>query len=539
MSLIRIGDSKSTSNEKGGNTVRVGTLNDRSIVDSSIIERLQEAGYVIKLIASDNLKSIEAMLSNLGQYVWPSSIGNVPAFRDANGAIYVLTDRQQIFQIVTNVGPTTPTPTPTPTGSGNDVKPFTPTPTLPVTPINNGPVTANPIIPLNPPTPPGGIIGSGKIYNKFNFDEIARNQQQTVTRAMWTGDLSNLLEFHINPDQTDSQKKYYLEIHNTGSAADCAPEAQFSIAFGNKYGSGSEDQGVQVDDTPTRAIYGQYRLLCLNGEKETFTIGGKSVESIYVININRSRFREWVDEGNLQLNLQALTGWNYDKSANNGYTGNHYEYTGSNVVVEGAENVITIIDDSKLNDPELTSAGEVHQLVSGSLENYQTNGGVHLVSDNPIVYGLLYKRLGVMILDAEQLDDNLFFGTVIENSSGGGEIEGDNVQKLFTSMSGSAIYTDGSGDPYGFQARSAEVVKSTHFFCRLKNSEYNFSNNPTFTTGSDGDLAHPTMINDPKVYVTTVGLYNTNKELVAVAKLSKPFQKHFARETVVRVKLEY
>ena len=90
-----------------------------------------------------------------------------------------------------------------------------------------------------------------------------------------------------------------------------------------------------------------------------------------------------------------------------------------------------------------------------------------------------------------------------------------------------------------FKARSAERVKSTHFFVRAKNADYNFSNNPTFVTGSEGELLHPEMYNDPKTYITTVGLYNPSKELVAVAKLSQPIQKSFKEEALIKIKLDF
>ena len=69
--------------------------------------------------------------------------------------------------------------------------------------------------------------------------------------------------------------------------------------------------------------------------------------------------------------------------------------------------------------------------------------------------------------------------------------------------------------------------------------DYNFSNNPTFTSGSQGTFTHPTFFKDPKVYITTVGLYNDNNELLAVAKLSKPLLKTYNREALIRIKLEY
>ena len=47
------------------------------------------------------------------------------------------------------------------------------------------------------------------------------------------------------------------------------------------------------------------------------------------------------------------------------------------------------------------------------------------------------------------------------------------------------------------------------------------------------------MQNDPKVYLTTVGMYNDSNELLAVAKLSKPLLKSFSREAIVKVKLDF
>lgn len=544
-----LGGSKSTESLATFASKNLGsqfTLDPKSVIDASILEKLKDANYVLQPVSSDP-DNTAAFISSMSQYIWPSVIGNIPAFRDKNSVIYVASDRGQLFSI----GVVT-TPSTVPSGPNRDVVPPTNTtpvtPTSPQPPINNvpTPTPSNPTpLPSTPvtstPIPPGGIIGSGKIYTKFNINDVITDQENIVTRAMWTGGISNLLKYHVNPNQTESQLKYYVEVFNTGSIEDCLAEPQFSIAFGQRNGSGSEDQGVQVDDTPTKAIYGQYRMLCLNGSQNAFNIGGDQADNIYVININRARFKDFVDEGNWQLNLQALTGWNFAKSANNGYTGNHWLYTGSNVVVKGTKQIISLIDDSRINDPKITQAGEVYNIVSGSLENQNVNGGVYTTGSPaaPVVYGLFYKRLGVMVLDAKKLDNNAFLGTVINNSTGGGEIAGDNPMKLFKSISGSAIYTDGSGDPLGFQARSAERVKSTHYFCRLYNAEYNFSNNPSFTTGSNGDILHPIMINNPKVWVTTVGLYNDNKDLVAVAKLSKPFRKEFMRETVIRVKMEY
>ena len=91
----------------------------------------------------------------------------------------------------------------------------------------------------------------------------------------------------------------------------------------------------------------------------------------------------------------------------------------------------------------------------------------------------------------------------------------------------------------GFQARSEEEVKSTFFFVRAKNAEYNFSNNPSYVTGSNGKLNQQTFVGDPKSYITTVGLYNNDNELLAIAKLSKPLLKSFSNEILIKVKLDF
>jgi hypothetical protein len=90
-----------------------------------------------------------------------------------------------------------------------------------------------------------------------------------------------------------------------------------------------------------------------------------------------------------------------------------------------------------------------------------------------------------------------------------------------------------------FQVRREEEISSTNYFCRVNNRKYNHSANPTFFTGSDGAYTQTTFFKDPKVYITQVGLYNDDNELLAVAKLSKPVLKSFAREAIIKVKLDF
>ena len=81
-------------------------------------------------------------------------------------------------------------------------------------------------------------------------------------------------------------------------------------------------------------------------------------------------------------------------------------------------------------------------------------------------------------------------------------------------------------------------LNSTIYFCRAHHSEFNYSTNPTYLTGSK--IRVKTNASDtPVSYITTIGLYNDNNELMAVAKLSEPLKKTPDVEFTLRVRLDY
>jgi hypothetical protein len=188
-----------------------------------------------------------------------------------------------------------------------------------------------------------------------------------------------------------------------------------------------------------------------------------------------------------------------------------------------------LIDDSSIASATVGQSGKVYNIVSGSIDRGVYN------STAPVYYGLAYPDYGTLILDGKMMDQRLGFATVT-----GSSVEGSNHFVLHHSISGSAVFVDPfTSDNFGFLARNSEKVTSTHYFVRIKNAEYNFSNNPSYVTGSVGQLAQSTFVGDPKTYITTVGLYNDRQELLAVAKLSKPLLKSFQREALIRVKLDF
>jgi hypothetical protein len=359
------------------------------------------------------------------------------------------------------------------------------------------------------------LARNGRTYTKFDtVNDIVANQIETVTAGMWSDGLASLTTYFTSSTQTTTQRRYYVDVYQDTPTADGAA-TQFALAFGHALGSGSDSQG-QLNDSPAKAVYSQYRQLLLSPTDTRFTTAGSgSTDYIYVVNFKRNRMKERLDAGNFEIPLQHVA-----SRATNA--------TGS-VTLHATSSVITLIDDSSLASAKIGDSGKIYNIVSGSV-----NSGVYN-STAPVYYGLAYPDYGTLILDGKMLDQQLGFATNTGSSS-----EGNNHFVLYHSISGSGVFTDPTtSDLYGFIARNSEKVTSTHYFVRIKNAEYNFSNNPSYVTGSVGQLSQTTFIGDPKTYITTVGLYNDNQELLAVAKLSKPLLKSFQREALIRVKLDF
>jgi hypothetical protein len=382
----------------------------------------------------------------------------------------------------------------------------------------------NNVVVNNPmPLPPS----NSRIYTRINFqnDKVEENGQ-IITRGIWgnNGDDCSLVtgsmyNFYTGSYQTTKQKEYWYDVVISPNNKKC--DVEFSVSYGHWQGSGSYSGGGQLNDSPSRSIYSQMVLVTdsLNDTGKFIDQDGISMDDIYIISISKDRMRDKLDPGNWELNLSELNGNNF---ANN-------VYTGSNVQISGSGKIISLIDDSLDTDETISTGGLVqhsYKIYSGSIVN-----GIHSTGSH---YGYMYPNLGLIVLNGSLLNSELSFNTYSSSNS-----NGDNAYKLFTSISGSATPTGSRTLLYPFDARNVKIKTTTHYFLRVKSYEYNYSNNPTFRSGSEGEFKHPTFVRDPKTFITTIGLYNDNYDLLATAKLSKPILKSFTNEANVTVKLEY
>ena len=368
----------------------------------------------------------------------------------------------------------------------------------------------------------GAAVASG-IYKRFNeFDQIT-GKVEVVTTGLWTGDTGSLAEHHTGSQAQSSSGDYFYNIFNTASNG----EVQYAVAYGHISGSGSV--ALSTNDNakfPTKATYMQYRSLLLGQEDSHFTFAsasgtGHNTEDFFVINVARARYKEQLDAGNWSLK------------------------------VSGSIGSITLIDDSgkKFSDT-VGKSGRVFDVVSGSLNlgssaeatidskytSGSTDGNSFSVGQG---YGVFYPDQGIILLNPGALEAEIGFSA----HTGSAALNYSTTSSLFTGVDADkkahhwlyAAIKNGAD----FEARRTENVSTSHYFVRANNREFNFSNNPTFVSGSDNAFAVSSFKRDPRVYITTIGLFNNANEMLAVAKTSQPIAKSFDKEILVKVKLDF
>jgi hypothetical protein len=331
-------------------------------------------------------------------------------------------------------------------------------------------------------------------FSRYNTEDSVISSE-TVVRGLWSGDTNTLSTFF-----TQSSTEYYVNVYKEDPSL--SGSVQFSIQYGNINGSGSNLINPNVPNggyTPSRVVYGEYRNLVFGTETQNFTFdnGTTTANDIFVINVARSRYKESLLPGSFNLCL-----------------------------VSGS-NVIKLTDDS--NTTSLTrfiGENKVFYIISGS------NGSAYTSAASSSYYGMMFPDLDIIVLNATASSvvslRNYFAPLTTTTSS-----VQNNQLKLYNSIVSGSNSTSGS-----FQLQSSETVSSRYFFTRVKNSEFNYTTNPSIID-ENGNLLYTTLINNPQTYVTTVGMYNDNNELLAVAKLSKPLTKDFTKEALIRIKLDY
>ena len=343
-------------------------------------------------------------------------------------------------------------------------------------------------------------------FTRFQPSDII-NSIDSVTGTLWSNNQPRLTQVYTSSVQSSQNSgQFFVHVYQTAST-ETAAAVQFDIAYADEVGSGSLSYNALVPGkSPSSTIYGQYQNIVLGDDTEPFIFGNFTSSYFYAISIERARYRESLALGTMALGL-----------------------SGSGI------QQLHLTDDSRISTGNtFGNAGRVFQVVSGSEGAVYTGVNANGFSKESGSYGLFLPDVGLILLNGEALDGTTAGGGLELGTGRNSNTNDNNMGKLFASLSGSVFANNSS-----FRLNSQETLASDFYFVRAQNSEFNYSSNPSFVSGSNGALLWTTMQNNPQTFITTVGLYNEASELCAVAKLSRPLIKDFTKELLVRVKLDY
>ena len=350
----------------------------------------------------------------------------------------------------------------------------------------------------------------------FNINEDVVTTEITVTNGFFDGGKgivqgTSLTTASLSTDQ----KKYYYNLQFNS-------KDHLSVTYGHIAGSGSGEQSTNVEGE-TQAVYKQFYNFTENDREKLKTSQGWSMNSVtqseaYICSAERLQMKDRINPGTWTFKLSGSDA--EEPAAPNTSTGIARHFT----------------DDSKTTDPSAAPFGERYNIVSGAA------GTVHTAASTK-TYGHFYPDAGLWIFSATELSSSIP-GQVGFEKSGSGysavlpgqglssdlrvDSDADNAFKFATSLQKGTV-----------TLRSEEYQYIYDYFCRAKANEFNYSNNITFWSGSDYQIRHNDMQNNPQVYITEVGLYDSAGQLMAIGRLSSPLEKNFSSEAVVKVRLTY
>ena len=265
---------------------------------------------------------------------------------------------------------------------------------------------------------------------------------------------------------------------------------------------------------------GSVRLFDEDGD---IIAGGTKLKECYFVNFSRILTKDEIKKGSFEMQVMTADGFAHGPAS-------------------GERLIITDFSGSDgyfVNSP----AGEYGVLYATS----STDVDAVLSANRRFAVGLLFYQAGVAVLSGSIFSDAAD-GGILNNSKGtvtyspaGATVTGFNT---ITASTNDVMADNLRNRMYNLQFNNTTELNSTIYFCRVNNSEFNYSANPTYLSTSSGGpseivIKDGSVGSDPHSYITTVGLYSADNELLAVAKVSEPLKKDPSNELTLRVRLDY
>jgi hypothetical protein len=252
-------------------------------------------------------------------------------------------------------------------------------------------------------------------------------------------------------------------------------------------------------------------------EDGDITGGGTKLKECFFLNFSRLLVKDEIKKGTFQLDLGVKS--DFDQGG------------------EVFERKIQISDPSgsggfKVNSPVgeygiLFATASVHNNILAANQNYRV--------------GLIFYQAGVVVISGSVFHDSAKGGILNQSTTDSSKLTSTDGYDGYDIVTGSTIevMSDAIRNRIAnVQFNNTTELNSAIYFCRMNHNDFNYSTNPTYL--NDGEIRVKTKSTDvPIAYVTTIGLYNSNNELMATAKLSEPLRKDPSQEYTIRCRLDF
>ena len=346
-----------------------------------------------------------------------------------------------------------------------------------------------------------------RVYTDEYRPEYSYDKHETITHPAWSDGKSALKTIYTSSNQTFNTKIYYRNVYDSLTLYN---GVQFSIAYGDVANFGSttgSNEYISKNVYESKAIYSQYNniLSTIHTSSDAF-----SFKNFYAISINSENMHDSITQGGWQLSLSQID---------------------SNDDVVTATTPVSLVDESIGINNKAILDEYVYNIKEGTL-----SGGLSTTASFES-WGYFYPKNGIILLDASILSASGYLITDRANPTGSGAVfMSSNADRLFTSISGAMAINP---DEYGFRATVTERLESIVVFVKIFNNEFNYTNNTTVVHDTINYKIKEELLDNGYnfSYITQIGLYNDDNELLAVAKISKPIRKNKETELVIRVRI--
>lgn len=329
-------------------------------------------------------------------------------------------------------------------------------------------------------------------YKSLNFQQdfaplsTAVNEVISITGSIGAQEVNTKKYKNISSGSAAIDLGGYFQTIYDSSPTSALSTALYDVTYGFTTGSSYNVAATTTSSQTEKVkIHRQMAALLLGNPDAQFTINSVARKEAIFILFKRNILKDELKKGTVYLTLNSTAPTQYTAS-------------------------------------DAGAASTFKQTVGGDYAPLKYNGTGSEV-------GQVWYQAGVIVLPPD-----LAWGAIATWSGTKTLVEEQSSGTINHIVNGFRTHTE------NIQVNNQTNLQSSVYFCRAYNNEFNYSSNSTFID-SDGliRVTSGSNILTTQTYITTVGLYDENDNLLAVGKTNKPVLKSPQTEAVFRLRLDY